>query len=119
MAKKTVKLETPEPTGPPSGFVITGALYDRLQFLVRVILPALSALYFGLGQIWDFPEIEKVVGTFAVFMTVGGSLLQVSTRNYNKNDVGVDAYIPADSPLLEDFAGQDKVTFKVDPSLQK
>lgn len=118
MAKKTVKLET-EPANQSTGFVITGTFYDRLQLLIRVLLPAASALYFGLGQIWGFPEIEKVVGSLAVLMTVGGGLLQVSTSNYKKNDVGVDAYIPADSPLLEDFAGQDKVTFKVDPSLQK
>ena len=36
--------------------------YDFFKRLVQVGFPAISALYFGLGQIWGFPEIENVVG---------------------------------------------------------
>ena len=34
------------------------------------ILSALSALYFGLGQIWGFPFMEQIVGSVSVINTV-------------------------------------------------
>lgn len=59
-------------------------VYDALRFFALVVLPAISALYFGLGQFWHFPAIEEVVGSIAVIDTVLGTALNKASKNYFK-----------------------------------
>ena len=66
------------------GVILDPKTYDPLKKLALVGLPAFSALYFGLGQIWGFPAIEQVVGSVAVIDTFLGSLLGISSSNYKK-----------------------------------
>lgn len=68
-------------------------MYDRLKYVALVILPAFSALYFGLGQIWGLPKIEEVVGTVAVIDTVLGMLLRQSNQNYKNSDERFDGHL--------------------------
>lgn len=63
-------------------FVMSDKMYNAAKRLVQIILPAISALYFGLAQIWGFPDPEKVVGTIAVFTTFLGVSLGISHRTY-------------------------------------
>jgi len=50
-----------------------------------VALPAIGALYFGLSQIWGFPFGEEIVGTISLITVFLGTLLGISTYNYNKD----------------------------------
>jgi hypothetical protein len=73
-----------KPTTFKMGVVLDPKTYDPLKQLALVGLPAFSALYFGLGQIWGWPKIEEVVGSIAVLDTVLGTLLGISSSNYKK-----------------------------------
>lgn len=60
-------------------------LYDVLKYIAQIVLPALGALYFGLSKIWGLPYSTEIVGTIAVLDTFLGTLLGLSTMNYNKS----------------------------------
>lgn len=63
--------------------------YDILKWIALVMLPAASALYFGLSQVWGLPYGEEIVGTISVIDTFLGALLGISNMNYNKqNEAG-------------------------------
>lgn len=74
---------------PEATIMLTGKTYDRLKFVVQVLSPGLSALYFGLAQIWGLPQAEKVVGTFAVVTVFLGLILRASMRAYEKSGAGI------------------------------
>lgn len=74
---------------PDSTIMLTGKAYDRLKFAVQVLLPGIGALYFGLAQIWNLPEAEKVVGTITVISVFLGLILRASVRAYEKSGAGV------------------------------
>ena len=66
-----------------TGFALSDATYEKLKFVALVLLPALSTLYFTLGGLWNFPNIEQVVGTIAALDTFLGVILRISTKAYN------------------------------------
>lgn len=66
--------------------------YDMLKFVALIVLPALAVLYLGLGQLWEWPATDKVVGTITILDTFLGALLQISTAKYNNNP---DGYLDA------------------------
>lgn len=68
-----------------STLTINSKLYDVLKWMALVLLPAVSALYFGLGQIWNFPAVEQVVGSVTVVDTFLGLLLNKSSKNYQQS----------------------------------
>lgn len=74
---------------PDSTIMLTGKAYDRLKFAVQILLPGIAALYFGLAQIWNLPEAEKVVGTITVISVFLGLILRASVRAYEKSGIGV------------------------------
>lgn len=63
---------------------MSNSTYDVLKWVAQILIPALSALYFGLAGIWGFPYGEEIVGTMAVIDTFLGVILGISTMNYNK-----------------------------------
>ena len=85
---------------------LSDSVYDKLRFLVRIVLPGLSTLYFTLSSIWGLPSAEQVVGTLAAFAVFFGLILQASSKGYNAN-VGVMTY-------LEDAEGKLSYTLEVD-----
>ena len=94
--------------------------YNVLKRLVQVYLPAVSALYFGLGQYWGFPEIEAVVGSIAVVSVFIGAVVGVNAKRYNpyEGDLVVEANEDG-TPLLwaaisdEGALEQDEILMKV------
>lgn len=106
------------PVEDSSGFVLPPSIYDPLNKIVRILLPAFATLYFTLSEIWGLPDGKEVVGTTGAIALFFGVAVHVSAQNYKKSDGDVDAYIPKDSPLLDEFPGQSKVTFKVNPKLK-
>lgn len=74
---------------------LSNKLYDRLKFLAMVGLPALAALYLGLGQLWNWPETEKVVASIVLVNTFLGALLRLSTAKYKRNLSNYDGFLSA------------------------
>lgn len=58
--------------------------YDRMKFIALVVLPALSAAYFTLGQIWNLPYVEQIVGTVTVVDTFLGAILAKSSKDFRE-----------------------------------
>lgn len=58
--------------------------------LVQLWLPAVSALYFGLANIWGLPAAEQVVGTLACVTTFFGVTLNVSSSRYDASGAAYD-----------------------------
>ena len=63
---------------------MSNKLYDVLKFIALIVLPALGGLYFGLAQLWRLPLSEEIVGTITLVDTFLGTLLGISTYQYNK-----------------------------------
>jgi hypothetical protein len=68
--------------GDTPSLAMSEKLYDLLKWVALVLLPGLSALYFGLGQIWNLPAVEQVVGTVTVLDTFLGLVIKQSSKNY-------------------------------------
>lgn len=58
--------------------------YDVLKFIAQIVLPAIATLYFGLAQIWGLPYAEAIIGTISIVDAFLGTVLGISTYNYNK-----------------------------------
>lgn len=70
---------------------MSSKMYDLLKWISLVLLPAIAAAYFGLGQIWELPEVERVVGTMTILDTFLGLILSKSSKDYQKK---------TDNPIL-------------------
>jgi uncharacterized membrane protein YfcA len=55
-----------------------------LKWLTLVGIPALTTAYVGLAAIWNWPYADQVAKTSAVICVLLGSLLGISTIQYNK-----------------------------------
>src|SRR3569833_2074319 len=65
--------------------VMKSPAYDILKTISLVVLPALGALYSGLAAFWGFPNPVEVVGTITLFDTFLGTVLHISSTQYNAN----------------------------------
>lgn len=63
---------------------MSNKVYDRLKWVALIFIPALSVLYATLGHIWDFPYVERIVGTLSAIDVFLGALLQISNSKYKK-----------------------------------
>ncbi len=59
-------------------------LYDILKWITMIVIPALTVAYVGLSAIWGWPYSTEIAKTSAVICTLLGSLLGISTAEYNK-----------------------------------
>lgn len=66
--------------------MLSNKVYDVLKGVTTIVLPALGTLYFTLGGIWNLPLGEEVIGTIAAITVFLGTLLGISTRQYNKRE---------------------------------
>jgi hypothetical protein len=71
-------------------FRLNEQAYIFLKWLTLIALPAISSLYFGLSDVWDLPAATQVVGTIALITTFLGTLLGISSKNYNASDDAFD-----------------------------
>ncbi|MDH6364637.1 hypothetical protein M2139_001624 [Enterococcus sp. PF1-24] len=58
--------------------------YDRLKFVVTIFLPALITLITTLGSAFAWELTQLIVVTLGAITTFLGTLLGISTNNYNK-----------------------------------
>ena len=59
-------------------------VYDILKWVALVGLPALTALWLTLANIWGFPYAEAIGATMAAVTTFLGALLGISSIQYAK-----------------------------------
>ena len=66
---------------------MSNKVYDVLKYIAQIVLPALATLYFALAKIWSFPYGAEIVGTISAVDAFLGALLQISTNQYNKENI--------------------------------
>lgn len=67
--------------------MLSDKMYNRLKWLVQIVLPATATFYFGVSQIYGLPGGEAVVGTIALLTTFLGVILGISSKQYNASTV--------------------------------
>ena len=65
-------------------------VYDILKWIALVGLPALTALWLTLANIWGFPYAEAIGATMAAVTTFLGAILGISSLSYQKKIGGGD-----------------------------
>jgi hypothetical protein len=65
-------------------------VYDVLKWIALVGLPALTALWLTLANIWGFPYAEAIGATMAAVTTFLGAVLGISSIQYQKKLGGGD-----------------------------
>lgn len=63
---------------------MSNKVYDVLKWIALVCLPAVTALWLALANIWGFPYAEAIGATLAAITTFLGALLGISSIHYNK-----------------------------------
>ncbi len=58
--------------------------YNILKWCVLILIPALTTAYVGMSAVWNWPYATEVAKTSAVICTLLGSILGISTAEYNK-----------------------------------
>ena len=64
--------------------MLNSKVYDCLKWIALVALPATTALWLTLANIWGFPYAEAIGATLAAVTTFLGALLGVSSLQYAK-----------------------------------
>jgi hypothetical protein len=67
---------------PPPTKASTG--YDIAKWIAQILIPAIATLYFALATIWHLPYGEEVVGFLTAVDALLGTVLGISTAQYNK-----------------------------------
>lgn len=60
--------------------------FDILRTVCEVILPAISAAYFGLAEIWGLPLADKICGTISVLIMFIGGIINYERKEYNRSN---------------------------------
>lgn len=81
-------METNTPTT-----LLSDVTYNRLRLVATILLPGLSALYFGLAEIWHFPYQAQVSGTIAVVNVFVGVLLTFAKAMYEASGAKYDGVL--------------------------
>lgn len=74
---------TPTKTSLP---MLGSRLYGALKWITVIGLPAFSALYYGVSELWNWPHQAQVLGTIALVGTFLGAVLGLSSLSYNASD---------------------------------
>ena len=64
--------------------IFNSKVYDVLKWVAMVCLPAITAFWLTLANIWGFPYAEAIGATLAAVTTFLGALLGVSSIQYAK-----------------------------------
>lgn len=62
---------------------LTNRTYDLLKWGVTIFLPALMTFVSGLGIVLNIENTEVIVAVIGLITTFLGSLIGISTKNYN------------------------------------
>ena len=65
---------------------LSNKLYDVLKWFALIALDAIGLFYNTIATIWGFPYGDQVLATFAACSLLLGTLIGVSSVNYNKTN---------------------------------
>ena len=65
---------------------LSNKVYDILKWIALVALPALTTFYGVVGATCGIPHTQEVLTIAVAFDAMLGTLLGISTSNYNKNE---------------------------------
>lgn len=63
---------------------LTNKQYDLAKRVVTIVAPAAITLITGLGALYKF-DTTAITGTIALLTTFAGTVLWISSKNYNIN----------------------------------
>jgi hypothetical protein len=103
--------------------------YTILEWVARVLLPAVATLYTAVGALWGWPNVTQVVGTIVAADAFLGVFLGFAQRSYDSSAAKFDGNIivmgtPDGGKTFsleldtnpDDMAEKSQITFKVIPS---
>lgn len=105
--------------------LLSDGIYSKLKHTASIVLPAVSALYIALAQVWHFQHVEEVVGSLTAVNAFIGALVALSTRTYNNSDAKYAGEIKVTDDGLkktaslvvngdpEDMLKMEEATFKI------
>lgn len=93
--------------------LFTNSLYDKLQFIAQVFLPALATFWFAVGGIWGLPNTGEIVGTITAADAMLGLLLRASSKKYYETGANFDGDV-----IVQPEDGGHKVTLSADRPLE-
>ena len=64
--------------------MMNNKVYNVLKWIAMIVLPAIATLYLGLSNVWGLPYGEEVSATITLVNTFLGTVLMISTSQYNK-----------------------------------
>ncbi len=64
---------------------LSNKAYNRLKWFITIFLPAFMGLVAGFGALGFIPNAEVIVAAIGLLGTFLGSLINVSTKNYNNS----------------------------------
>ena len=67
---------------------LSNKTYNRLKWFITIFLPAFMGLVAGFGALGFIPNAEVIVAAIGLIGTFLGSLIKVSTKNYNNREEG-------------------------------
>jgi hypothetical protein len=112
----------------PKTPLLNDRVYNILKFFAMILLPAVASLYYALAAIWHLPKAEEIVGSITVVDTLLGTLLGITTGQYNRSGAKYDGELVVEDrnngkamfslELATDVTELDKkkeITFRVVP----
>lgn len=63
---------------------LNNSTYDKLKWIALVLFPATETLILAVGKIWSLPNYVGIAATVAAVGVFLGTILGVSTWNYNR-----------------------------------
>lgn len=78
---------------PPKNPWLSDSMYTKLEYLARVVLPALATLYLALATLWSFPYGPQVVGTIVAVDTFLGVFIGFAQKSYDASDAAYNGTI--------------------------
>lgn len=106
---------------------LSNAAYDRLKFVVQILLPALGTFYFTLAGIFGLPYGEQLVGSLAAAAVFLGVFLRRSDTKYQQIEPTYDGRLVVETTLegrrynlevdtpLDELDQQDALLLKIAP----
>ena len=77
--------------------MLNNKIYDILKWCVMIAIPAITTAYVGLSAIWHWPYADEAAKTSSVICVLLGSLLGISTAQYNKANNTINEDEPVDT----------------------
>lgn len=93
MSEPTGAHELPTQDTQSKNPILNDRTYEILEWVARVLLPAVATLYGTLGSIWGLPNVTAVVGTIVAVDAFLGVFLGFAQKSYDNSSAKYDGNI--------------------------